>query len=165
MLKHFLIVFLSFYSFLFSDPGKKENSFFGHWTLDLEKSLSVNGLPKTSVNEIQNKSIDHTITFSRTGKYQEKLGNTTTIGTWSRHKEDLAVARIETDEKIRRRKERLKSKLANPKLTRYQKTRLEQKLYALDRGSVKSYDYQDGFVILHLKRQDKEIKLFFRKGV
>lgn len=165
MHKHFLIVFLSFYSFLLSDPGKKENSFFGHWTLDLEKSLSVNGLPKTSVNKIQNKSIDHKITFSRTGKYQEKLGNIITKGTWSRYKKDLAVARIETDEKISVRRDRLKRKLSNPKLTRYQKTRLEQKLYALDRGSFKSYDYQDGYVILHLKRQDKEIKLFFSKGV
>ena len=61
------------------------------------------------------------------------------------------------------RRLRLKGKLSNPKLTRYQKTRLEQKLYFLDRASVKSYDYKNGYVILSVKRQDKNIQLFFRK--
>ena len=51
----------------------------------------------------------------------------------------------------------------NPKLTRYQKTRLEQKLYFLDRASVKSYDYKNCNVILRVKRQDKNVQLFFRK--
>ena len=73
--------------------------------------------------------------------------------------------KIESDEKISQRRARLKLKLLNPKLTRYQKTRLEQKLYFLDRASVKSYDYKNGYLILSLKRQDKNIKLFFRKEI
>ena len=165
VIKFFLLLFFSFHSILLSDPSKRQNHFFGHWTLDLEKSLSVNGAPKSSLSDIQTKSIDHRITFSRTGKYQEKLGNVITKGTWSRYKEDLATARLEGDEKIAQRRARLKSKLYNNKLTRYQKTRIEQKLYFLDRASVRSYDYQDGYLILNLNRQDKDIKLFFRKGI
>ena len=165
MLRCFLLIFFLLFSFVFSDPSKEESSFFGHWSLDIKKSLAANTLPKNSINDLQNKSINHKITFSKSGKYKEKFGDLITEGTWSRYKKDLAVARIETDEKIRVRRDRLKRKLSNPKLTRYQKTRLEQKLYSLDRASVKSYNYKDGYVILNLKRQDKEIRLFFRKGI
>ena len=165
MPRYLFLIFFLLYSFAFSDSKKKENSFFGHWTLDIEKSLAANILPKNSINDFQNTSIYHKITFTKSGKYKEKFGDLNTEGTWSRYKKDLAVARIETDEKIRARRDRLKRKLSNPKLTRYQKTRLEQKLYSLDRASVKSYNYKDGYVILNLKRQDKEIRLFFRKGI
>ena len=165
MPRYLFLIFFLLYSFAFSDSKKKENSFFGHWTLDIEKSLAANILPKNSINDFQNKSIYHKITFTKSGKYKEKFGDLITEGTWSRYKKDLAVARIETDEKIRVRRDRLKRKLSNPKLTRYQKTRLEQKLYSLDRASVKSYNYKDGYVILNFKRQDKEIRLFFRKGI
>ena len=105
--------------------------FYGCWELDIEKSLAANLTSKSLKADLKRKFIDHKIIFSRSGKYKERFGNIITKGTWSRYKEDLAIVRIESDEKISQRRVRLKGKLSNTKLTRYQKTRLEQKLYFL----------------------------------
>ena len=165
MFKYLVILTYFIQSFTFSANKISENYFYGRWELDVEKSLVSNLASKSLKTDLKKKFIDHKITFSRSGKYIERFGNVITKGTWSKYKEDLAVVRIESDEKISQRRARLKVKLLNPKLTRYQKTRLEQKLYFLDRASVKSYDYKNGYLILSLKRQDKNIKLFFRKEI
>ena len=44
------------------------------------------------------------INFDLAGKYSEKLGAQTIEGTWSRYKTDMAVARLDRDKNIRRRK-------------------------------------------------------------
>ena len=163
MLRHLFILTYLIISFIFSANGNRDNYFYGCWELDIEKSLAANLTSKSLKADLKRKFIDHKIIFSRSGKYKERFGNIITKGTWSRYKEDLAIVRIESDEKISQRRARLKEKLSNPKLTRYQKTRLEQKLYFLDRASVKSYDYKNGNVILSVKRQDKNVQLFFRK--
>ena len=163
MFRYLIILTFLIQSFTFSASKISENYFYGRWELDIEKSLVANFASKSLGTDLKKKWIDHKITFSRSGKYKERFGNVITKGTWSRYKEDLAIVRIESDEKISQRRARLKEKLSNPKLTRYQKTRLEQKLYFLDRASVKSYDYKNGNVILSVKRQDKNVQLFFRK--
>ena len=165
MLKYLIILTYFIQSFTFCANNISENYFYGFWELDVEKSLVANLASKSLETDLKRKLIDHKITFSRSGKYKEIFGNVIIKGTWSRYKEDLAVVRIDSDEKISQRRARLKVKLLNPKLTRYEKTRLEQKLYFLDRASVKSYDYKNGYLILSVKRQDKNIKLFFRKEI
>tara|TARA_Y100001958_G_scaffold13486_1_gene8225 strand:+ start:547 stop:1044 length:498 start_codon:yes stop_codon:yes gene_type:complete len=165
MLKYLIILTYLIQSFIFSANRISENYFYGRWELDIEKSLVANLASKSLKADLKKKLIGHKITFSRSGEYKERFGNVITKGTWSRYKEDLAVVRIESDEKIFQRRARLKVKLLNPKLTRYQKTRLEQRLFFLDRASVKSYDYKNGYLILSLNRQDKNIKLFFRKEI
>ena len=165
MLRYLFILTYLTISFIFSANENRDNYFYGHWELDVEKSLEVNLASKSLKADLKRKFIDHKIIFSRSGKYKERFGNIIIKGTWSRYKEDLAIVRIESDEKISQRIARLKEKLSNPKLTRYQKTRLEQKLYFLDRASVKSYDYKNGYLILSLKRQDRHIKLFFRNEI
>ena len=165
MFRYLIILTFLIQSFTFSASKIRENYFYGRWELDIEKSLVANFASKSLGTDLKKKWIDHKITFSRSGKYKERFGNVITKGTWSRYKKDLAVVRIESDEKISQRRARLKLKLLSPKLTRYQKTRLEQKLYFLDRAAVKSYDYKNGYLILSLKRQDKNIKLFFRKEI
>ena len=165
MLKYLIILTYFIQSFTFSANKISENYFYGRWELDVEKSLVANLTSKSLKTDLKRKLIDHKITFSRSGEYKEIFGNLIIKGAWSRYKEDLAVVRIESDEKISQRRARLKVKLLNPKLTRYEKTRLEQKLYFLDRASVKSYDYKNGYLILSVKRQDKNIKLFFRKEI
>ena len=165
MLKYLIILTYLIQSFIFSANRISENYFYGRWELDIEKSLVANLASKSLKTDLKKKFIGHKITFSRSGEYKERFGNVITKGTWSRYKEDLAVVRIESDEKIFQRRARLKVKLLNPKLTRYQKTRLEQRLFFLDRASVKSYDYKNGYLILSLNRQDKDIKLFFRKEI
>ena len=165
MLRYLFILTYLTISFIFSANENRDNYFYGHWELDVEKSLEANLASKSLKADLKRKFIDHKIIFSRSGKYKERIGNIITKGTWSRYKEDLAIVRIESDEKISQRIARLKEKLSNPKLNRYQKTRLEQKLYFLDRASVKSYDYKNGYLILSLKRQDRHIKLFFRNEI
>tara|TARA_B100001564_G_C20599563_1_gene652024 strand:- start:71 stop:568 length:498 start_codon:yes stop_codon:yes gene_type:complete len=165
MLRYLFILIYFIKSLTFSATKDSENYFYGRWELDIEKSLVANLASKSLKADLRKKLIDHKITFSRSGKYKEIFGNVITKGTWSRYKEDLAVVRIESDEKISQRRARLKGKLSDPKLTRYQKTRTEQKLYFLDRASVKSYEYRNGYVILSLNTQDKNIKLFFRKEI
>ena len=165
MLRYLFILTYLIISFIFSANDNRGNYFYGRWELDIEKSLAANLASKSLKADLKGKFIDHKIIFSRSGKYKERFGNIITKGTWSRYKEDLAIVRIESDEKISQRIARLKEKLSNPKLNRYQKTRLEQKLYFLDRASVKSYDYKNGYLILSLKRQDRHIKLFFRNEI
>ena len=126
MFKYLVILTYFIQSFTFSANKISENYFYGRWELDVEKSLVSNLASKSLKTDLKKKFIDHKITFSRSGKYIERFGNVITKGTWSKYKEDLAVVRIESDEKISQRRARLKLKLLNPKLTRYQKTRLEQ---------------------------------------
>ena len=129
MLKYLIILTYLIQSFIFSANRISENYFYGRWELDIEKSLVANLASKSLKTDLKKKLIGHKITFSRSGEYKERFGNVITKGTWSRYKEDLAVVRIESDEKIFQRRARLKVKLLNPKLTRYQKTRLEQRLF------------------------------------
>ena len=53
MLRCLLLIFFLLYSFVFSNTSKEESSFFGHWSLDIKKSLAANTLPKNSINDLQ----------------------------------------------------------------------------------------------------------------
>ena len=163
--KQFFSLCISLSILLSSSPEERSNHFVGQWYLDVEKSLLENKVPTNSTNNFPDQKNKYIVTFSKAGKYVEKVGKQITEGTWSRYRTDLAVARIESDKKVQQRKKRLQEKLSNPKLTRYEKTRLQQKQYFLNRASVKSYAYEDGYVILDLSMQDKELKLFFSRGI
>ena len=163
--KQFFTLCISLSILFSSPPEERSNHFIGQWYLDVEKSLSENKVPTNSTNNFYDQKNKYIVTFSKAGKYVEKVGKQVTEGTWSRYKTDLAVARIETDKKVQQRKKQIQQKLSNPKLTRYEKTRLQQKQYFLNRASVKSYAYEDGYVILDLSMQDKELKLFFSRGI
>ena len=87
-----------------------------------------------------------------------------TEGTWTRYNESLAVAKIESDKKIKLRKKILNQKISNSKITRNKKTKLLQKRYYLNRASSRSFIFQNGNIIYHLNRNGKKIKLVFSKG-
>ena len=149
---------------IFSNP-KRDNHFLGRWEIDVQKTLSSNDLPSSVNMRLNIGSTDYVITFALAGKYYETFGNQTVEGTWSRYETDMAVARVETDKSIKKRKKRLKQKLSNSKLTRYEKTRLQQKEYHLNRASLKSFEYKNGYIILNLTKPDKDIELFFKRGI
>ena len=163
-LKFILTIIIST-SLLVSSNNKRNNHFLGKWEIDIQKTLSLNYLPNGRSQILNINPSDYIIKFNLAGKYSEKLGAQTMEGTWSRYKTDMAVARVDTDKNIKRRKKRLKQRLSNSKLSRYEKTRLQQKEYFLNRGSIKSFEHKNGFIILNLIRPDKDIKLFFRRGI
>ena len=161
----FILTIIISISFLVSSNIERNNYFLGKWEIDIQKTLSFNDLPN-GMSQISNiNSSDYTINFDLAGKYSEKLGPQTIEGTWSRYKTDMAVARLDRDKNIRRRKKRLKQRLSNSRLSRYEKTRLQQKEYFLNRASIKSFEHKNGFIILNLIRPDKDIKLFFRRVI
>ena len=157
-------VILASFMLLSANP-KRDNHFLGEWEIDVQKTLSSNDLPGISNQSLNINPSDHVINFGLAGKYFEIFGNQKVEGTWSRYETDIAVARVETDENIKKRKKRLKKRLSNEKLTRYEKTRLQQKEYLLNRASLKSFEYKNGYIILNLIRPDKTVKLFFKKGI
>ena len=155
---------LASFMLLSADP-KRDNHFLGEWEIDVQKTLSSNDLPPHVNMRLNISPTDYVINFALAGKYFEIFGNQTVEGTWSRYETDIAVARLETDENIKKRKKRLKQRLSNSKLTRYEITRLQQKEYLLNRASVKSFEYKNGYIILNLTKPDKDIELFFKRGI
>tara|TARA_Y200000002_G_scaffold383169_1_gene403740 strand:+ start:2831 stop:3334 length:504 start_codon:yes stop_codon:yes gene_type:complete len=155
---------LASFMLLSADP-KRDNHFLGRWEIDVQKTLSSNDLPPHVNMRLNISPTDYVINFALAGKYFEIFGNQTVEGTWSRYETDIAVARVETDENIKKRKKRLKQRLSNSKLTRYEITRLQQKEYLLNRASVKSFEYKNGYIILNLTKPDKDIELFFKRGI
>ena len=157
-------VILASFMLLSANP-KRDNHFLGRWEIDVQKTLSSNDLPSRVNMRLNISPTDYVIKFTLAGKYYEIFGNQTVEGTWSRYETDIAVARVETDKNIKKRKKRLKKRLSNYKLTRYEKTRLQQKEYLLNRASIKYFEYKNGYIILNLIRPDKDIKLFFKKEI
>ena len=158
-----LVILASF--MLLSANSKRDNHFLGRWEIDVQKTLSSNDLPSSVNMRLNIGPTDYVITFALAGKYYEIFGNQTVEGTWSRYETDIAVARVETDKSIKKRKKRLKQKLSNSKLTRYEKTRLQQKEYLLNRASVKSFEYKNGYIILNLTKPDIDSEQCFKRGI
>ena len=161
----FILTVIVITSTLVFSNTKRDNHFLGRWEIDVQKTLSSNDLPSSVNMRLNIGPTDYVITFALAGKYYEIFGNQTVEGTWSRYETDIAVARVETDKSIKKRKKRLKQKLSNSKLTRYEKTRLQQKEYHLNRASLKSFEYKNGYIILNLTKPDKDIELFFKRGI
>ena len=164
LMKTYLLINLILGPLVANNIQDQKINFFGYWRLDENKSISENKFLESFINHAQTKS-PHTVTFSKDGSYQEKIGEIVRTGTWSKYRDDFVVARLESDEKFKQRERNLKDRVKNQNLSRYQQTRLLQKLYYLDRAALKTYEYKDGFIVLTSQRFDQEIKLFFKKGI
>ena len=164
LMKTYLLIYLLLGPLVANNIQDQKINFFGYWHLDENKSISENKFLESFINHAQTKS-QHTVTFSKDGSYQEKIGEVVRTGTWSKYRDDLVVVRLESDEKFKQRESNLKDRIKNQNLSRYQQTRLLQKLHYLDRAALKTYEYKDGFIVLTSQRFDQEIKLFFKKGI
>tara|TARA_Y100000996_G_C22371383_1_gene581161 strand:+ start:255 stop:752 length:498 start_codon:yes stop_codon:yes gene_type:complete len=144
-----------------SNP-KRDNHFLGKWEIDVQKTLSLNDFPSGSNKRLSINPSDHVINFGLAGNYNERFGGLKFKGSWSRYDTDLAVARLESDDRIKNLKGHLNQKIKQGNKSRHELTRLHQRMHKVNRISVRTYTYKDGNVLL--EQDGMDIVLVFRRA-
>ena len=144
--------------------AKPKNQFIGEWTLDIHKTLQENPLLLESINTdlLSGINVPLKVVFSNQGGFEEQLSKRTFSGTWSRYDDHLAVVRLESDKNVILERNRYKNRIDNSP-NRYQKTRDYQRLYWLNRLSVRKYHYLDGHVSHDIDLGDRVIRVFLKR--
>ena len=144
--------------------AKPKNQFIGEWTLDLHRTLQENPLLSESKNSdlFSDLNLPLKIVFSIEGGFEEQVSKNTLRGTWSRYDDHLAVVRLESDKNVMLERNRFKNRIDNSP-NRYQKTRDYQRLYRLNRLSVRKYHYLDGHVSQEIDLGDRVIRVFLKR--
>ena len=158
--KFVLLILVITYTQVFSNT-KRENHFLGKWEIDVQKTLSSNNLPSGSNQSLNIDPLDYIINFGLAGNYNERFGGLKFKGSWSRYDTDLAVARLESDDRIKSLKKHLNQKIKQRNKSRHELTRLYQRMHKVNRISVRTYTYKDGNV--YLDQDGMDIVLAFRK--
>ena len=140
---------------------KRDNHFLGKWEIDVQKTLSLNDFPIGSNQRLNINPPDHVINFGLAGNYNERFGGLTFKGSWSRYNTDLAIGRIESDDRIKRLKRHLNQKIKQGNKSRHELTRLYQRMHKVNRISVRTYTYKQGN--LYLKQDGSDLVLVFRR--
>ena len=161
MVKYILPIFAITYTLVFSNT-KKENHFLGKWEIDIQKTLSSSNLPSGSNQSLNINPLDYVINFSIAGNYNERFGGLKFKGSWSRYDTDLAVARLESDDRIKNLKGHLNQKIKQGNKSRHELTRLYQRMHKVNRMSVRTYTYKKGNV--YLKQDGLDLVLVFRRA-
>ena len=141
-----------------------KNHFVGQWTIDFDKTFQENSsflLPNNL--EVLNHFQDiYKINFLIEGKFEENISKSTLVGTWSRYDEFLAVVRLESDKNVMSERIRFKNRI-DSSTNRYKKTRDYQRLYRLNRASIRKYHYLDGYLSQKVDLGDQVIRLFLKR--
>ena len=161
MVKYILPIFAITYTLVFSNT-KKENHFLGKWEIDIQKTLSSSNLPSGSNQSLNINPSDYVINFGIAGNYNERFGGLKFKGSWSRYDTDLAVARLESDDRIKNLKGHLNQKIKQGNKSRHELTRLYQRMHKVNRMSVRTYTYKEGNV--YLKQDGLDLVLVFRRA-
>ena len=140
---------------------RTDNHFLGKWEIDVQKTLSLNDFPSGSNQRLNINPSDHVINFGLAGNYNERFGGLKFKGSWSRYDTDLAVARLESDDRIKNLKGHLNQKIKQGNKSRHELTRLYQRMHKVNRISVRTYTYKDGNVLL--EQDGMDIVLVFRR--
>ena len=151
---------LASFMLLSADP-KRDNHFLGEWEIDVQKTLTSNDLPSGNRNSLNINPSDHVINFGLAGNYSERFGGLKFKGSWSRYDTDLAIARLESDDRIKNIKKHLNQKIKQGNKGRHELTRLYQRMYKVNRMSVRTYTYKDGSVLL--EQDGMDLVLVFRR--
>ena len=146
---------------IFSNP-KRDNHFLGKWEIDIKKTLSLNDFPNGSNQRLNINPSDHLISFGLAGNYNERFGGLKFKGSWSRYDTDMAVARLESDDRIKNLKGHLNQKIKQGNKSRHELTRLYQRMHKVNRMSVRTYTYKKGNV--YLKQDGLDLVLVFRRA-
>ena len=141
---------------------RTDNHFLGKWEIDVQKTLSLNDFPSGSNQRLNINPSDHVINFGLAGNYNERFGGLKFKGSWSRYDTDLAVARLESDDRIKNLKRHLNQKIKQGNKNRHELTRLYQRMHKVNRMSVRTYAYKDGNVFL--EQDGMDIVLVFRRA-
>ena len=141
-----------------------KNHFVGQWTIDFDKTFQENSsflLPNNL--EVLNHFQDiYKINFLIEGKFEENISKSTLVGTWSRYGEAFAVVRLESDKNVMSERIRFKNRI-DSSTNRYKKTRDYQRLYRLNRASIRKYHYLDGYLSQKVDLGDQVIRLFLKR--
>ena len=159
--RYILPIYAVIYTLVFSNT-KRENNFLGRWEIDVQKTLSSNNLPSGSNQSLDINPLDFIINFSLAGNYNEMFGGLKFEGTWSRYHLNLAVARLESDNRIKNLKKHINQKINQNNKSRYEMTRLYQRMQKVNRMSVRTYTYKEGNI--YLKQDGLELVLVFRRA-
>ena len=141
---------------------KRDNHFLGKWEIDVQKTLSLNDFPSGSNQRLNINPSDHVINFGLAGNYNERFGGLKFKGSWSRYDTDLAVAKLESDDRIKNLKGHLNQKIKQGNKSRHELTRLYQRMHKVNRMSVRTYTYKEGNV--YLKQDGLDLVLVFRRA-
>ena len=141
---------------------KRDNHFLGKWEVDVQKTLSLNDFPSGRNQRLNINPSDHVINFGLAGNYNERFGGLKFKGSWSRYDTDLAVARLESDDRIKNLKGHLNQKIKQGNKSRHELTRLYQRMHKVNRMSVRTYTYKEGNV--YLKQDGLDLVLVFRRA-
>mgnify|MGYP005752071003 FL=1 len=147
--RYILPIYAVIYALVFSNT-KRENHFLGKWEIDVQKTLSSNNLPSSSNQSLNIDPLDFIINFSFAGNYTERFGGLKFKGSWSRYDTDLAVARLESDDRIKNLKGHLNQKVKQGNKSRHELTRLYQRMHKVNRMSVRTYTYKEGLSLIHI---------------
>ena len=153
-------VILASFMLLSANP-KRDNHFLGEWEIDVQKTLSSNDLPGISNQSLNINPSNHVINFGLAGNYNERFGGLKLKGSWSRYDIDLAIARLESDDRIKNIKGHLNQKIKQGNKSRHELTRLYQRMHKVNRMSVRTYTYKDGNVLL--EQDGMDLVLVFRR--
>ena len=146
---------------LVSANSKRDSHFLGKWEIDIQKTLSLNNFPSGSNQRLNINPSDYVINFSLAGNYNERFGGLKFKGSWSRYDTDLAVARLDSDDRIKSLRRHLNQKIKQSNKSRHELTRLYQRMHKVNRISVRTYTYKDGNV--YLEQDGMDIVLAFRR--
>jgi len=156
----FLAIILSS-AMLLSANTKRDNHFMGKWEIDVQRTCTMNGLPAGSSESLNIHPSDHVINFGLAGNYNERFGGLKFKGAWSRYDLDVAIARLETDIRIKNLKRHLNKKANQGNKNRHELTRLYQRIHKVNRMSVRTYTYKNGNVFL--EQDGMDMVLVFRR--
>tara|TARA_B100000674_G_scaffold306501_1_gene254598 strand:- start:81 stop:596 length:516 start_codon:yes stop_codon:yes gene_type:complete len=141
-----------------------KNHFVGQWTIDFDKTFfEYPSLLMAGNSEMLNLFQDnYRVKFFIEGQFEESISKSTLTGTWSRYDETSAVVRLESDKSIMSERIRYKNRI-DISTNRYKKTRDYQRLYKLNRASVRKYHYLDGYLSQQVDLGDRVIRLFLKR--
>ena len=159
--RYILPIYAIIYTLVFSNI-KRENNFLGKWEIDVQKTLSSNNLPSGTNQSLNIGPLDFIINFSPSGNYNERFGGLKFEGSWSRYDTDLAIARLESDNRIKNLKKHINQKINQNNKSRYEMTRLYQRMQKVNRMSVRTYTYKEGNI--YLKQDGLDLVLVFRRA-
>ena len=159
--RYILPIYAVIYTLVFSNT-KRENNFLGKWEIDIQQTLSSNNLPSDGNQSLNINPLDFIINFSLAGNYNERFGGLKFKGSWSRYDTDLAVARLESDNRIKNLKKHINQKINQNNKSRYEMTRLYQRMHKFNRMSVRTYTYKEGNI--YLKQDGLDLVLVFRRA-
>ena len=146
---------------ILSAKTKRDNHFIGKWEIDVHKTCTVNDFPVDNIRSLNIDPSNYKINLGLTGNYNERFGGLKFKGTWSRYDSDLAIARLESDDRIKNLKRHLNQKANQGNKNRHELTRLYQRIHKVNRMSVRTYTYKNGNVFL--EQDGMAMVLVFRR--